>query len=307
MRAYERKMGWHHSFPLATLDAVLFIAFNGVKCPALEIITRNYYQISKADQQRKQEQMVAEVEIAGGLGVLKKPTLLGARMSKALSEIPSAESLPVAASAGVILNGRYLPPPEDKDGKIWVRTSALIQADPQDLYRMWRDVETAPLWQEQIEEVTRTGEMTSHWVMRSGAKDKDKDKDKDKGKTIEWDSEVLRDEPGRRIAWRSIGGESDNAGEVVFEPSPGERGTMVTVLQEFRMGKLTRAWETTVGRNPKQAVIENLRHFKALAETGEIPRTQGQPHGPRGTIAGIKKSMYGEETTTPSRLNRKAG
>ena len=27
----------------------------------------------------------------------------------------------------------------------------------------------------------------------------------------------------------------------------------------------------------KQAVIENLRHFKAFAETGEIPRTQGQP------------------------------
>ena len=45
--------------------------------------------------------------------------------------------------------------------------------------------------------------------------------DKDtKDKTIEWDSEVLMDEPGRRIAWRSIGGESDNAGEVVFELRP---------------------------------------------------------------------------------------
>ena len=57
-----------------------------------------------------------------------------------------------------------------------------------------------------------------------------------------------------------------------------------------------------MGRNPKQAVIENLRHFKALAETGEIPRIQGQPHGPRGTIAGIKKSMYGEKITTPPGL-----
>ena len=72
------------------------------------------------------------------------------------------------------------------------------------------------------------------------------------------------------------------------------------------MGKLASAWETLVGRNPKQAVIENLRHFKALAETGEIPRTHGQPHGPRGTIAGIKKSMYGEEIATPPGLNRKA-
>src|SRR6266576_742171 len=141
------------------------------------------------------------------------------RMSKALNEKPNAEPLPAAGSAGVILNGRYLPPPEDKDGKTWVRTSALIHASAEDLYRMWRDVESAPLWQEQIEKVTRTGEMTSHWVMRSGGKD-----DKDKDKTIEWDSEVLRDEPARRIAWRSIGGESDNAGEVVFEPSSGGRG-----------------------------------------------------------------------------------
>src|SRR5438445_2587084 len=124
-------------------------------------------------------------------------------MSKALNEKPNAEPLPAAASAGVILNGRYLPPPEDKDGKIWVRTTALISADAEDLYRMWRDVEAVPLWQEQIEKVTRTGERKSHWVMRAN--------DKDKDKTLEWDSEILKDEPGRRIAWRSIGGESENA------------------------------------------------------------------------------------------------
>ena len=219
-------------------------------------------------------------------------------MSKALNEKSNAEPLPDAASAGVILNGRYLPPPEDKDGKLWVRTTALIQANADDLYRMWRDVEAAPTWQEEIRQVTRTGETTSHWVMASG--------NKEDAKTIEWDSEILKDEPGRRIAWRSIGGDAENAGEVIFEPSPGQRATMVTVLMEFRMGKLTSALETVVGRNPKQAVIENLRHFKALAETGEIPRTQGQPHGPRGKIAGVKKSMYGEQIVTPPGLNRKA-
>jgi uncharacterized membrane protein len=167
---------------------------------------------------------------------------------------------------------------------------------------MWHDVEAAPLWQEQIQQVTRTGPTTTHWVMRASDKH-----EKTHNKTIEWDSEILADEPGRRIAWRSVGGDSDNAGEVIFERSPGNRGTMVTVLQEFRMGKLASTWETIVGRNPKQAIIENLRHFKALAETGEIPTIQGQPHGPRGTVAGIKKSMYGEEIKTPPGLSRKAG
>lgn len=221
-------------------------------------------------------------------------------MSEALNEKPNAEALPTATSAGVTVNGKYLPPPEDKDGKIWVRTSALLQASADDLYKMWHDIEKAPLWQEQIVQVTKTSQTTSHWVMRASGDEKSEQK------TIEWDSEILADEPGRRIAWRSIGGESQNAGEVIFEPAPGGRGTMITVLQEFRLGKLASLWETIVGRNPKQAVIENLRHFKALAETGEIPRIQGQPHGPRGTVAGIKKSMYGEKITTPPGPNSKA-
>lgn len=113
----------------------------------------------------------------------------------------------------------------------------------------------------------------------------------------------MADDPGERITWRSIGGDSDNAGEVIFEESPGGRGTIVTVSQEFRMGKLTSAWETLVGRNPKQAVIENLRHFKALAETGEIPRAQGQPHGDRGIIGKMNESTYGEKITTPPGAN----
>jgi uncharacterized membrane protein len=148
-----------------------------------------------------------------------------------------------------------------------VRTSVLIQCNRDELYTLWRNVSGAPAWQEEITRVVLTGDRTSHWVMESD------------GKTIEWDSAILADEPGKRIAWQSVGGDSDNAGEVIFDEAVGGRGTIVTVLQEFRMGKLASAWETFVGRNPKQSVIENLRHFKALAETGEIPRIQGQPHG----------------------------
>jgi len=212
-------------------------------------------------------------------------------MSSALKEKPHAEEVPVSNATSVILNGRYLPPPEDKNGRLWVRTSALIQASANDLYAMWRHFEAAPAWQEQIRQVIATGERTYHWVMQSGEK------------TIEWDSEILADEPGRRIAWRSIDGDSDNAGEVVFEEAPGRRGTVVIVLQAFHLGKMASTWETLTGRNLKQAVIENLRHFKALAVTGEIPRTQGQPHEDRGLIGKLKASTYGEKVPTPSGSN----
>lgn len=215
-------------------------------------------------------------------------------MEDSLTEKPNAEPLPESGSAGTAMNGRYLAPPEDKDGRRWVRTSALVQVSAEDLYRRWRDVESVPRWQEQISQVTLTGDTTSHWVMSAG------------GKTLEWDSEMLADEPGKRIAWRTIAGDSDNAGEVIFESAPGGRGTIVTVLQEFKLGEFANAWETLVGRNPKQAVIENLRHFKALAETGEIPRTDGQPHGPRGAVGEMKKSIYGEKIDTPPGRDRKA-
>ena len=65
------------------------------------------------------------------------------------------------------------------------------------------------------------------------------------------------------------------------------------------MGKVPQTWEAITGRNPKQSVTENLRHFKAMAETGEIPRTEPQPHGERGVVAGLKRSVYGEKIATP--------
>ena len=208
-------------------------------------------------------------------------------MAELLNQSPHAAAQPSESNAGVVLNGHYMAPPRDKDGKIWVRATALVQDSPANLYAMWRDIESAPKWQEMITDVIATGPKSSHWVMNAD------------GKSIEWDSEILADEPGRRIAWRSVAGDSNNAGEVVFEPAPGGRGTIVTVLQEFRQGKFATAAQTIFSRNPKQAVIENLRHFKAFAEAGEIPRIQGQSHGPRGASGSLKSSLYGEKIDTP--------
>ena len=205
----------------------------------------------------------------------------------ALTERPNYEALPRSGTAGMITDGRYAPPPADKDGKQWVRTSALILRSPEELYGMWRDFEKAPQWMEQVQSVTATGPNTTHWVMMMG------------DTPVEWDAEVLNDEPGKRIAWKTTGGAIDQAGEVIFETAPAGRGTIVTVLQEFRMTKLANAAAASKGREPKQKVKEDLRHFKQLAEAGEIPRVAGQPHGNRGVIGSMKEILYGETVPTP--------
>ena len=212
-------------------------------------------------------------------------------MSTPLTEKPAAEPLPRSNGASSLINGHYAPPPNDEDGKMWVRATTLVQGTPQDLYERWHDLPSTPKWQEEIESVTVTGPKTSHWVMKSG------------DKTIEWDAETLADEPGKRIAWRSTAGDVHQAGEVIFELAPAGRGVIVTTLMMFEMGKLAAMWETFVGRNPKQAVIENLRHFKALAEAGEIPRVYPVPHGPRGVIGDLKEKAFGENLPLPPGSN----
>jgi uncharacterized membrane protein len=202
----------------------------------------------------------------------------------ALAESLKADALPSQSGASALLNGRYTPPPADKDGKTWVRTSVLVQAHPKTLYEMWRNVEAAPTWHERIVDVHATGARTYHWVMRNEPGDH----------ILEWDFEILADEPEKRIAWRSLSGEPGSAGEVIFEPAPGGRGTMVTVLEQIRVGKLARAWEAIIGRNPKRSVVESLRHFNARAETGGIPRNEPQPHGSNH----IYGSEVGLEPTT---------
>lgn len=208
-------------------------------------------------------------------------------MTEALNERPNYEQVPRSGPLGTIVEGHYAPPPKDEDGKQWVRWSLQVEKSPDELYALWRDFERAPQWMEQVQSVTVTGPKTTHWVMQLG------------DKQVEWDAEVIADEPGRRIAWRSTGGMMDQAGEVMFVPAPGGRGTQVMLLEEFRVSKLANVAAAAKGREPKQKAKEDLRHFKQLAEAGEVPRTAGQPHGKRGVVGSMKEFLYGETVPSP--------
>ncbi len=182
-------------------------------------------------------------------------------------------------------------PDEHKDG--WLRAHArqTILVEPQALYELWSDVTSFPLWQEHVVSVTPTTGQQTHWVM-GNPEDAD-------GKRIEFDSEITEDIPGQKIAWKSIGGDVEQMGEVQFAARRDGRGTVVTLIQSFKVGILGNAAASTAKRGPKQTVIEDLRHFKELAETGEIPSVKNQAHGPRGISGGIKEWMYGETNPTP--------
>jgi uncharacterized membrane protein len=157
------------------------------------------------------------------------------------------------------------------DKGLHIRRAMTVRRSPADLYSFWRDVEKSPQYMTHVESVLKTGDRTSHWIAKSPL-----------GNKIEWNSEIVRDEPGRLIAWRVQGNPmAANAGKVQFEPAPDGRGTVVTLELDYQLvpGPLGASLGEVLGHIPEREVLEDLRHFKELMEAGEIPTVKGQPTG----------------------------
>ena len=152
-----------------------------------------------------------------------------------------------------------------------VEDSVTINASPEELYVFWRNFELLPRFMAHLVEVRQIDVRRSHWVAKAPA-----------GRTVEWDAEIINEVPGDLIGWRTLpGSDVVSAGSVHFKAAPGSRGCEVRVRLQYDppAGKVgaTIAW--MLGHDPARAIHEDLRRFKQLMETGEVPTTKGQPRG----------------------------
>lgn len=73
--------------------------------------------------------------------------------------------------------------------------------------------------------------------------------------------------------------ESSDA-SVKFKEAPGDRGTEIHVeLGDSGSGGIGELVQKLTGKEPLAKVKDDLRRFKAQAETGVIPRSDGAPEG----------------------------
>jgi uncharacterized membrane protein len=147
-------------------------------------------------------------------------------------------------------------------GIIRTKRSITVNRPVDEVYSFWRDFQNFPQFMRHLESVTMTGDRRSHWVAKAPA-----------GQTVEWDADTLEDRPNELISWRSTEGASVyNAGSVRFMPAPGGRGTEVRVDLTYDppFGKLGSKVAMLFREEPGQQVMDDLRHFKQVMETGEI-------------------------------------
>jgi uncharacterized membrane protein len=152
-----------------------------------------------------------------------------------------------------------------------VEKTVTIDASPSDLYTFWRNFENLPRFMNNLESVTMTGPNRSRWVAKGPL-----------GVSVEWDAEIINEIPNELIGWRSIEGSTiDNAGSVQFKPATGGRGTVVKIVLRYDppAGVVGATVSKLFGEDPEYQVQEDLRRFKRIIETGELPTIDGQSTG----------------------------
>jgi uncharacterized membrane protein len=152
-----------------------------------------------------------------------------------------------------------------------LRAAVTVQRPPDDVYSFWRNLENLPQFMHHLKSVTADGDGRSHWVANAPI-----------GQPVQWDAEVVEDEPGKRIAWQSLPGSGiSNSGSVEFTPDRSGKGTEVRVTIGYQLpgGALGKAAATLLGESPDQQVNDDLRRFKQIMETGQVLRSDGSPDG----------------------------
>jgi len=152
---------------------------------------------------------------------------------------------------------------------IHVEESVTINRPIAEVFRFWRNFENLPQFMEHLDAVAVREEGISHWVAKAPA-----------GMHVEWDARIINEVDNKLIGWQSLEGSSvATAGSVNFDET--EHGTRVRIHLQYDppAGRLGALVAKLFGEEPNQTVREDLRRFKRLLETGEIPTTAGQPSG----------------------------
>jgi len=154
---------------------------------------------------------------------------------------------------------------------IHVEEAVTINKPIAEVYRFWRNFENLPQFMEHLESVAGRDAGVSHWVAKGPA-----------GMKVEWDARIINEVDNKVIGWQSLAGSTvSTAGSVNFDET--EHGTRVRVHLQYNPpgGRVGAVIARLFGEEPNQTVREDLRRFKQLMETGEIPTIEGQPSGRR--------------------------
>jgi uncharacterized membrane protein len=252
-------------------------------------------------------------ELAAGVGILTQPRPAGwmwsrvagdlmdlatlgstmasseadrARMSTATVAVLGVTALDVMCAQKLGMLAENEQSQEKSDPSRIVRTTT-VNRSVEDVYQFWRNFENLPRFMRNLESVRVTGDRLSTWRAKAPF-----------GTTVEWEAELVDDEPNALIGWRSLPhSDIQNCGTVRFQQATGRRGTVIRVELRYTPpgGQLTATAAKLFMMEPGRQVEDDLRRFKQVIETGEVVHSDASIH--RGMHPGQPPKL--EEVRTP--------
>ncbi|AKV87299.1 cyclase [Microbacterium sp. 1.5R] len=119
-------------------------------------------------------------------------------------------------------------------------------------YNQWTQFESFPQFLDEVESIVQLDDTHTRWKVNVG------------GATREFDAEITEQHPDERVAWNSIGGETEHAGVVTFHKLE-DLTTRVTVQIDWEPEGLLEKVGSLVGAG-SHAVKKDLQNFKEFME-----------------------------------------
>lgn len=119
-------------------------------------------------------------------------------------------------------------------------------------YNQWTQFESFPNFLDEVESITQVDDTHTHWKVRVGMF------------TREFDAEITEQHPDERVAWRSIGGDTEHAGVVTFHKLT-DTTSRVTVQIDWEPTDALEKLGSLVGAG-SHAVKKDLQNFKEFIE-----------------------------------------
>lgn len=134
--------------------------------------------------------------------------------------------------------------------------TANIDSPPGEVHRFWRHLENLPRFLSHLESVSNVSDCVSHRVASAPG-----------GASVEWDTEIFDDRPGRRIGWRTLpGSHVTHDGMVSFAPAIGGRSTVLRIEMLYLppAGKVGARIARSFGPDPAAQIEHDLRRLGRL-------------------------------------------
>jgi uncharacterized membrane protein len=156
-----------------------------------------------------------------------------------------------------------------------VHRSVSVRALPMAAYDLWREPNNLLRFMHHVADIEPLTPTRARWILKPFAR----------GPRIAWEAQLVDDVPGEVVTWQSSAGEPMRTSlSVMFRARPIKRLTEVTLRLQY-VAQPDGAVQRALRPGLELEIASDLRRFKQLLETGELPTTRGQSSARAGDAA----------------------